>query len=77
MRIRGTMAAMMASAGLLLATLEARPQEPTQMHQVVFEVTTDNPEQWEAVLNNMENVQKAFGTENTKIEVVAHGKSGS
>lgn len=46
MRIRGTMAAMMASAGLLLATLEARPQEPTQMHQVVFEVTTDNPEQW-------------------------------
>ena len=74
MRIRGTMAAMMASAGLLLATLEARPQEPTQMHQVVFEVTTDNPEQWEAVLNNMENVQKAFGAENTKIEVVAHGK---
>lgn len=44
------------------------------MHQVVFEVTTDNPEQWEAVLNNVENVQKAFGAENTKIEVVAHGK---
>jgi len=29
---------------------------------------------WESILNNVENLQKAFGREHTQIEVVAHGK---
>ena len=45
-----------------------------KMHRVVFELTSDNPEQWEATLNNVENLQKAFGKEHTELEVVAHGK---
>ena len=45
-----------------------------KMHRVVFELTSDNPEQWEAALNNVENLQRAFGKEHTEIEVVAHGK---
>ena len=45
-----------------------------KMHQVVFELTSENEEHWQALLNNIENVQKAFGKENTEIEVVTHGK---
>ena len=45
-----------------------------KMHRIVFEVTTEVEGQWEAILNNVENVQKAFGKESTEIEVVAHGK---
>ena len=42
-------------------------------HRVVFELTTDDPMVWEAVLNNVENLQKAFGPKNSEIEVAAHG----
>ncbi|MFN0101410.1 MAG: DsrE family protein [Bryobacteraceae bacterium] len=40
----------------------------------MFEVTTDGEGQWEAILNNVENLRKSFGKESTEIEVVAHGK---
>lgn len=43
-------------------------------HRVVFEVSVVGEEQWQAILNNVENLQKAFGRANTEIEVVAHGK---
>lgn len=42
-------------------------------HRVVFEITTDDPEQWAAVLNNAENVRKALGPDKTDVEVIAHG----
>lgn len=45
-----------------------------KMHGVVFEVNVDGAEQWQGILNNIENLQKAFGRETTEIEVVAHGK---
>ncbi len=37
-------------------------------------MTIENEEHWQALLNNIENVQKAFGKENTQIEIVTHGK---
>ena len=43
-------------------------------HRVVFEVTMDGTEQWTAVLNNVENLKKAFGATNTEVEVVGHSK---
>jgi len=43
-------------------------------HRVIFEVSVDGPEKWEAILNNVENLQKAFGSDQTQIEVVGHGK---
>ena len=43
-------------------------------HRIVIEVNVDGPERWEGILNNVDNLQKAFGAEQTKIEVVAHGK---
>lgn len=45
-----------------------------QKHRVVFEVTVDGAEQWQGILNNVENLQKTFGRETTEIEVVTHGK---
>ena len=43
-------------------------------HRVVFEVTMEGPEQWTAALNNVENLRKAFGADNTQVEVVGHSK---
>lgn len=43
-------------------------------HRVVFEVNVGGAEPWQGILNNVENLQKAFGREATEIEVVAHGK---
>lgn len=42
-------------------------------HRVVFELTSDNPAVWNAVLNNLQNTQQRFGAENTELELVAHG----
>lgn len=61
-------------AVVLGATVKTSWARSEKMHRVVFELTSDNPEQWAATLNNVENLQKAFGKEHTEIEVVAHGK---
>lgn len=42
-------------------------------HRVVMEVSTDDPTVWEAVLNNVENVRAAFGSDATAVTLVAHG----
>ena len=47
--------------------------ETTGRHRVVFELTSDEHEQWEKVLNNVENVRKALGPDKTDVEVVMHG----
>ncbi len=46
-----------------------------QQHRVVFEIASDDKEQWTALLNNVENLQKAFGPGKVQTEVVAHGKA--
>ncbi len=43
-------------------------------HRIVFEVTSADPQVWEAVLINIENVQRALCIDVTEIRVVAHGK---
>ena len=43
-------------------------------HRVVFEVTSADPQAWEGVLNNIENVQRALGVDVTEVKAVAHGK---
>lgn len=47
---------------------------PPDTHRAVFEVSVDGPERWDGVLNNVENLRKAFGPDKTTVEVVAHGK---
>jgi uncharacterized protein len=61
--------------GLAMASLAARvfaepPKAP--QHRIVFELTSDDAQAWDGLLNNVENVQKALGP--TSIEVVVHGK---
>ena len=69
--------------GLLCATFLAlyatvgaapAPAAATDKHRVVFQVTADGDEQWEAVIGNVENLRAAFGPEKTTVQVVAHGK---
>jgi intracellular sulfur oxidation DsrE/DsrF family protein len=43
-------------------------------HRIIFEVNVSGQDQWAVVLNNLENVQKAFVSDGTEIEVVVHGK---
>ena len=66
----------MSSAGMGLAigvTTEANNTKRPN-HTVVFEVDVEGAEQWQGILNNIENLQKTFGRDTTEIEVVAHGK---
>jgi intracellular sulfur oxidation DsrE/DsrF family protein len=67
--------ALAALAALPLTAMNAQTEKPTadKTHRIVFEVTMEGPEQWTAVLNNVENVRTALGAE-TEIEVIAHGK---
>jgi len=39
----------------------------------VVEVSADNPKVWEAVMNNVENLETSFGASGTSIEVVGLG----
>lgn len=72
--------ALIASALLaapVLPAAETKPSgaaEPRTAHRVVFELTSADPEAWNAVLNNIENVRKSLGENATKVELVAHGK---
>ena len=70
---RSLLMAVVAAAMVLQLQTGSWAQEK-KMHRVVFEVTTEGEAQWEATLNNVENLQKAFGKDSTEIEVVAHGK---
>ena len=49
--------------------------ETAGMHRVIFEATSAGDEQWTAVLNNIENAQKALGPQDTQIELVVHGSA--
>lgn len=60
-----------AAAASLATRVFAEPPKAPQ-HRIVFELTSDDAQAWEGVLDNVENAQKALGP--TSIEVVAHGK---
>jgi len=54
------------------ATTQGAPVAAAR-HRVVFEMTTDDHDQWQSVLNNVDNIRKALGPDKTDVEVVAHG----
>ena len=64
----------MSSAGMGLAVGVTTERHKKPKHTVVFEVDVEGAEQWQGILNNIENLQKTFGHDTTEIEVVAHGK---
>ena len=52
----------------------AASRAPTTGHRIVIEVNVDGAERWEGILNNVDNLRKAFANDPPKIEVVAHAK---
>lgn len=50
------------------------PAQKSGHHRVVIEVNSEGTEAWNSVLNNIENLQKAFGVSEIEIESVSHGK---
>jgi len=62
-------------SALPITASNAHTDGPTadKAHRIVFEVTMEGPEQWTAVLNNVENLRTALGAA-AEIEVVAHSK---
>ena len=74
MRVPSYAVAAALAVGLLTAAGLAQGEPATQpRHRVVFEVTVQGREQWDAALNNIENLGTAFGAGNCEVEVVAHG----
>lgn len=73
-RIAAVVAAAAIAAGAALMPASPAQSAPAARHRVVFELTSSEPAAWEGVLNNVENVKKAFGAEPVEIEVVTHGK---
>ncbi|MFN3653362.1 MAG: DsrE family protein [Armatimonadota bacterium] len=70
---RGSLLALVTGAAALLtgrrATAEGRN------HRAVFDLTADSPDQWDAALRNVENLRRAFGTEQVEAQLVVHGKT--
>jgi intracellular sulfur oxidation DsrE/DsrF family protein len=57
------------------ATSAAAPVSE-KVHRVVFQVTLDGEENWNKVLNQIENLKKGFAPDKVEIEVVTHGDAG-
>lgn len=47
------------------------PTTETEQYKVVFQLTSDNPQTWKVLLNNLNNTLADLG-DNTEIEVVTH-----
>lgn len=54
----------------LLGSVYAENKAP---HKLVIQVSTDDPRTQKIALNNAVNVQKYYGIDNVKIEIVAYG----
>ncbi|NNM78552.1 hypothetical protein HJG53_16820 [Sphingomonas sp. ID1715] len=52
----------------------ATPMPGADGYRVVFQVTAGAPEQWAALLGNIENLRRALGDDLKAVEVVVHGK---
>lgn len=73
-RVYGAIAALAALAIVTASLSGVSAAQERKTHRIVFEVTSGDSQVWDAVLNNIENVRKAFGASTTEIRVVAHGK---
>jgi intracellular sulfur oxidation DsrE/DsrF family protein len=60
-------------ASLALLGMFALPAAADQVHKVVIQVSTNDAKTQTIALNNAANLQKAFGMDNVKVEVVAYG----
>jgi len=74
LNIRTLMSMMMGSILVLALSSEVMAEEkPKAAHNIVFQVSSADPDAQTITLNNAVNVQKALGMDNVNIEVVAYG----
>jgi intracellular sulfur oxidation DsrE/DsrF family protein len=78
MTIRRFASAIFIVLGLMAAQTTAQAQvppieKPFAEHHVVFQLSDDSEAKQQQVLNNVENVMKAYGPDKVAIEVVAFG----
>jgi len=60
---------------MLVVVFAAISQTPAaHKHQVVFQMNVDNPDSWNQLFANIQNIQMVFGADKIQIEVVAYGK---
>ncbi len=52
---------------------DAVPIPAKKTHNMVVQVTEDNPASWNLAMNNAVNVQKEIGMDNINIEIVTYG----
>ncbi len=57
----------------LLTILNVGVYAQNSIHKVVIQVSTDDPRTQKLALNNAVNLQKFYGIDNVKIEIVAYG----
>jgi intracellular sulfur oxidation DsrE/DsrF family protein len=62
------------AAALVLACAAVSQTTKTQDHQVIFQLNSPGPDNWDHMLANMSNMQKGFAPEKVKIEVVCFAK---
>lgn len=73
-RLYVALAALVALATVAAPLSAMSSAQERKTHRIVFEVTSGDSQVWDAVLNNIENVRRAFGAATTDIRVVVHGK---
>lgn len=61
------------AAGMLMAATGSSVAGDKKMHKLVIQVSSADPLTQKIALNNAVNVQKEFGMDNIKIEIVAFG----
>lgn len=50
------------------------PRQANDRHKAVFEMSSEDPVGWDALLKNLENLVAHYGPANAEFEVVAHGQ---
>ena len=76
---RTTLADILSAAGALLGAALFSGQRAaaaeSRKHRVVFDLSTESAERWDAALRNVENLRRLFGPENVEAQVVVHGRA--
>ena len=67
------LAAALLAAAISLSPQAALAQSAAGRHQVVSQVSDNDPGKWNLALNNARNVQVDLGMDNVDVEVVAYG----
>jgi hypothetical protein len=72
--IKRTLLAAGLALGLLNSPAHADNAAAPAKHKVVFDLSVNEPESFQALLRNIKNLRKAFGPDNVEIRVVAYSK---